>query len=81
MAQTKNAIPLPIVPKKIGVALPPEKDCITNKNYQLKDTFGANDHFGNEMDLTLDNVSEAPEVPHCTTKKDSQLNINIFSNK
>eukprot|EP00048_Salpingoeca_helianthica_P016981 m.235105 g.235105 ORF g.235105 m.235105 type:complete len:219 (-) comp19910_c0_seq1:30-686(-) len=33
IASKKNAVPLPAIPDKPGVRLPPERECLTNPNY------------------------------------------------
>eukprot|EP01102_Stenamoeba_stenopodia_P005848 TRINITY_DN16561_c0_g1_i1.p1 TRINITY_DN16561_c0_g1~~TRINITY_DN16561_c0_g1_i1.p1 ORF type:complete len:200 (+),score=59.21 TRINITY_DN16561_c0_g1_i1:153-752(+) len=36
IAQKKNSIPLPIIPAKFGVQLPPEQFCLTAPNFQVE---------------------------------------------
>eukprot|EP00002_Diphylleia_rotans_P012750 TRINITY_DN2491_c0_g1_i2.p1 TRINITY_DN2491_c0_g1~~TRINITY_DN2491_c0_g1_i2.p1 ORF type:complete len:168 (+),score=41.05 TRINITY_DN2491_c0_g1_i2:51-554(+) len=35
IAQQKNSQPLPPIPQKFGIRLPPEQHCLTQPNYQL----------------------------------------------
>ena len=35
MAAEKNKAPLPMIPEKFGVRLPPEKFCLTGAQFQL----------------------------------------------
>ena len=36
IARQKNANPLPMIPEKFGVRLPPERYCLTGTNYKIK---------------------------------------------
>ena len=36
VARQKNANPLPMIPEKFGVRLPPERYCLTGTNYKIK---------------------------------------------
>merc|ERR1719331_3234754 len=36
LTQKRNAVPLPLIPPKHGIRLPPEKYCLTSSNFQFK---------------------------------------------